>query len=294
MIVVTTPTGAIGSQVLKTLVTAGERVRLVARDPGRIPSGLQARVEVVAGSHGDADVVDRAFEGARAVFWLPPSNMQARHLDDVYVGFARPACEAIRRHGVANVVGISALGRGTPLADRAGLVTASLAMDDLIASTGVAYRALVMPSFMDNMLRQASAIRERGEFHWPGPGDLKAPTCATRDIADMAVRLLRDPTWTGQGEQAVLGPEDLSPVDLARIMSDVLGKPIAFRELAIDDLRASLAQRGVSPAVEEGYADMMSAKAEGLDTFVVRTPDNTTPTTFRQWCTDVLKPVVDR
>lgn len=293
MIVVTTPTGAIGSQVLKTLVDAGERVRVVARDPVRIPSGLQARVEVVAGSHGDADVVDRAFEGARAVFWLPPPNMQARHLDDVYVGFARPACEAIRRQGVANVVGISALGRGTPLADRAGLVTASLAMDDLIASTGVAYRALVMPSFMDNMLRQASAIRERGEFHWPGPGELKAPTCATRDIADMAVRLLRDPTWTGQGEQAVLGPEDLSPVDLARIMSDVLGKPIAFRELAIDDLRASLAQRGVSPAVEAGYADMMSAKAEELDNFVVRTPDNTTPTTFRQWCTDVLKPVVD-
>ncbi|MBP2326895.1 hypothetical protein JOF56_007280 [Kibdelosporangium banguiense] len=43
---------------------------------------------------------------------------------------------------VVHVVGVSALGRGTPVGDRAGLVTASLAMDDLIASTGVAYRAL--------------------------------------------------------------------------------------------------------------------------------------------------------
>lgn len=52
---------------------------------------------------------------------------------DAYTGFTRPAAEALTAHGVGHVVGVSALGRGTPLADRAGLVTASLAMDDLIA-----------------------------------------------------------------------------------------------------------------------------------------------------------------
>jgi uncharacterized protein YbjT (DUF2867 family) len=179
------------------------------------------------------------------------------------------------------------------LAQRAGLVTASLAMDDLIASSGVSYRALVMPSFMDNMLRQVGSIRERGEFFWPEPGDLKAPTCATRDIADTAVRLLRDPTWAGQGEQPVLGPEDLSQKDMAEIMSDILGRPISHRAVSIDDFRTSLLQRGMSPALVDGYADMMAAKAEGLDNFMTRTQDNTTPTTFRKWCQDELKPLVD-
>ncbi|WP_416357592.1 NAD(P)H-binding protein [Aureimonas phyllosphaerae] len=293
MIVVTTPTGAIGSQVLAKLLDLGETVRVVVRDPGRIPPEIRERVDVVAGSHGDAVVVNRAFEGARAVFWLPPPDMHARDLDDVYAGFARPACEAFARCGVGHVVGVSALGRGTPLAQQAGFVTASLAMDDLIASTGVAFRALVMPSFMDNLLRQAASLRERGEFYLPAPGDLKAPICATGDIADRAVTLLRDRAWTGQGEQPVLGPEDLSPNDLARIMSDALGRPIAFREVALDDFRATLARRGLSPAIADGYAAMMAAKAEGLDNFVARTPENTTPTTFRQWCTDVLKPTVD-
>jgi hypothetical protein len=46
----------------------------------------------------------------------------------------------------------------------AGWVTASLAMDDLIAGTGVSYRALTMPSFMDNILRQVEAIKSRGMF----------------------------------------------------------------------------------------------------------------------------------
>jgi hypothetical protein len=35
-------------------------------------------------------------------------------------------------------------------------------MDDLIAGTGVAYRALTNPSFMDNIAGQAGAIKNQG------------------------------------------------------------------------------------------------------------------------------------
>jgi uncharacterized protein YbjT (DUF2867 family) len=66
----------------------------------------------VEGSHGDPDVVDRAFAGADALFWLaPPAWQQAL---EAYLEFTRPAVAAIGRHGVARVVSITALGRGTP------------------------------------------------------------------------------------------------------------------------------------------------------------------------------------
>ena len=39
-------------------------------------------------------------------------------------------------------------------------------------------------------------------------------------------------------------------------------------------------------------ADMATAKEHGLDEGVVRSPGNSTPTTFRQWCTEVLRPAV--
>ena len=71
------------------------------------------------------------------------------------------------------MVGVSALGRGVP--GDAGLVTASLAVDDLIASTGVGYRALTMPSFMDNVLRQTAAIRSQGLYSSPIAADLRVP-----------------------------------------------------------------------------------------------------------------------
>lgn len=40
--------------------------------------------------------------------------------------------------------------------------------------------------------------------------------------------------------------------------------------------------------------DMMTAKNEGLDNHEPRTPEATTPTSFRQWCEEVLKPAVLR
>src|SRR6185312_1835257 len=224
MIVVTTPTGGIGRQVLAHLLAHDTPVRVIARDPARLPADVRDRVEVVPGSHGDADVVDAAFAGADTVFWLIPPNPRAPDLDGAYAGFTRPACAAIERHGVERVVGISALGRGTPVADDAGLVTATLAADDLLAATGTAHRAIVLPSFMDNVLWQADAIREHGVYSAPGSGDRKAPLCATSDIAAVAAGLLLDRTWTGRGTVAVLGPEDLSAEDMAATMTEVLGR----------------------------------------------------------------------
>lgn len=293
-IVITAPTGDIGAQVLSNVLASAATIRVIARDPSRLPAQVRARVEIFQGSHSDASVVDRAFEGATSVFWLCPPDPRAESVMAAYVEFTRPASEAIRRHGVRRVVGISALGRGTPMAANAGFVTASLAMDDLIAGTGVNFRALTMPSFMDNIARQATSIRDQGMFFLPIDGDRKLPTVATRDIASVAAGLLLDPAWSGSGEVPVLGPEDLSFNDMARIMSDVLGKPVRYREVTFEAYKAGFIQRGMSDAMAQGMTDMARAKNEGLDNAVQRTSGNSTPTSFKQWCEEELRPVVLR
>ena len=79
MIVVTAPTGLIGHQVLDNVLKGGgEPVRVVARDPSRLPPHVRERVEVVEGSHGDRDVVDHAFAGTDSVFWLVPPDPTPR------------------------------------------------------------------------------------------------------------------------------------------------------------------------------------------------------------------------
>ena len=167
-------------------------------------------------------------------------------------------------------------------------------MDDLIASTGVAFRALTAPSFMDNMLRQAHAIKDQGMIFGTVAADRKLPTVATRDIAAVAARLLLDHTWTGQQEVPVLGPEDLSGADMAAVISEVLGIPVRYQQIPGQAFRDQLTGHGISDAMAQGMLDMMIAKDNGLDNGVSRGPGNAidTPTTFRQWCADTLKPAV--
>jgi uncharacterized protein YbjT (DUF2867 family) len=120
------------------------------------------------------------------------------------------------------------------------------------------------------------------------------PTVATRDIAAVAARLLLDATWTGQEEVPVLGPEDLSNNEMAAIISDVLGTPVRFQQVPDTVLKDQLTGHGMSDAMAEGLLEMLIAKRNGLDNGVGRVPANgiDTPTTFRQWCEDALKPAV--
>ena len=292
MIVITAPTGLIGHQVLENILDRGQPVRVIVRDPSRLPSRTLGRVEVLQGSHGDFDIVNKGFAGADAVFWLVPPDPHAESVEAAYLDFTRPATEALRRQGVKHVVGVSALGRGTVMASNAGFVTASLKMDDLLASAGPGYRALTMPSFMDNILRQVGAIKSQGMFFSPISGDRKLPSVATRDIASVAAKLLLDPSWSGNGSVPVMGPEDLSFNDMAQVMSEVLGKRVRFQQIPGEAFKARLTGSGMSQAMAQGMLDMAMAKNEGLDNAEPRTPESTTPTTFRQWSEEVLKPAV--
>lgn len=142
------------------------------------------------------------------------------------------------------------------------------------------------------MLRQVATIKSQGVFSSPIPGDLKAATCATLDIAAAAAKLLMDRSWSGTGEVPVLGPEDLSFNEMAQIMSQVLGKPVRFEEMPDGAMKSMLLAYGQSDAMAQATVDLLAAIKEGIYSNEPRTPETDTPTSFRQWCEDVLKPAV--
>lgn len=292
MIVVTTPTGQIGSQVVQNLLAVNEAVRVIVRDPARLDPEIRGKVDVVQGSSDDESVLSRAFAGAENLFWVVPPSSRTNNVREYYLAFTRPACRAIKSQGVKRVVAVSALGRGLPL--DGGVVTDSFAKDEEIERAGVDFRALWCPGFMENMLRQVDSLKHQGIFFLPSRPDVKVPYVATRDIASTGSKLLLDRSWTGQGGVAVLGPEDLSINEMAAIMSDVLEKPIRFQPVPGEAYKAQLMKFGASEHFAQRLLDMHAAKDNGLDCAEPRTPENTTPTSFRQWCEEVLKPEVLR
>lgn len=291
MIVVTAPTGNISSQVLAQLVKSGEPVRVAARDPSRPPDVIRSAVEIVEGSHAHPNVVAEAFDGAEAVFWLTPSDPTADGPEAAYVDFVRPAAQVLERGTVQYVVAVSALGRGWPR--DAGHVTATLAADDITAQSGVAFRALACSSLMENVLRQIESIRNEGVYRWPSPPDLALPHVATCDVADVAVRLLRNTSWTGVSEVPLTGPETLTFDEMAVSMGEVLGRSVRFEPIPMETMRDMMISFGGSPGMAQSMIEMVTAKNEGIDAIVPLSPPSDTPTTFRQWCQDVLRPAIE-
>ncbi len=291
MIVITTPTGQIGHQILNNILDSGKPIRVIARDPLRLDPKICERVEVVQGSHQDIAVVTEAFADADCVFWLVPPNLQVESAKEYYLDFTRPACEAIVSQGIKRVVGITSLGR--KVAKNIGLVGAAYAMDELIESTGVSYRALQMPAFMDDILNfNIESIVSQGAFFGSQSGDRKTPSCATRDIAAVAATLLLDDSWSGQCSVPVLGPEDISFNDMAQILSEVLDRPVRYQQISGEAHKAALMQHGMGESYAQGVVDNQNQADRGIYNADPRTPQSTTPTSFRQWCEDTLKPFV--
>ncbi|RFU43425.1 NmrA family transcriptional regulator [Actinomadura logoneensis] len=291
MIVITAPTGQIGRRLVDTLLDAGAPVRLIARDPARLPARVHESAEIVQGTHSDKDVLTKALANADGVFWLVPPTPTAPSVEGHFDAFTRPFCEAVTETGVGHVVGVSSLGR--TVARNAGQISATVTMDRMIEATGVSYRALEMPGFMDNMLWNVPSLKAEGVFTSAIDPDRKEPSVATRDIAAVAARLLLDTTWDGQEGVQVLGPEDISANDMARVMSDVLERPIRCRRISPEEYGAALTSHGATEAWARGLVDMMTAiDRDGIYHAEPRTPDSRTPTTFRQWCEEVLKPVI--
>ncbi|QGG93603.1 NAD(P)H-binding protein (plasmid) [Agrobacterium sp. MA01] len=288
MILLTTPTGDIGRRVLSRLLTAGASVRVIARNASKLP--LNPALDVVEGSMADADTIARALPSVTRVFWLPPGDATLPSPEAAYGGVSKAFCDAVPGSRVTHIVGISALGRGWP--KPAGHVTATLAVDDMIANTGAHYRALACASLMDNIGRQAEPIRTIGQFFQPTPANLKLPHVAKADVAQVAADLLLDPEWTGVETIPLLGPEDLSFDQMAAIMSEVLGREIVASELSMAHFGQMMRELGASDGMAQAYVEMLTAKNEGMDHLVTSASRRDTPTTFRTWCACELLPLV--
>lgn len=290
MIVITAPTGQIGHQTLARLLDSGQPIRVIARDPARLSPQVRERVEIVQGSHGHSDVVAEAFAGADSVLWLVPPNPQADNIEDYYLDLTRPACDAIKSQGVKRVIGVSSLGRayGKP----AGLLSPAFAMDELFESTGVNYRSLAMPFFMENLLGQIEAIKSQGMFFLANSADRPLATVATRDIAAAAADLLLDDSWSGQGSVPVIGPDSLSPNGMAEVLTEVLERPVRFQQVSSEAHKTTMLQYGMTDGYAQGLVDMAAAQNAGIYDAEQRTLQTAGPTSFRQWCQDVLKPAL--
>jgi uncharacterized protein YbjT (DUF2867 family) len=96
-ILITNPTGRIGRRIVPELLAPEFAVRVIVRDPARLPAEIRQQVEVVRGSTDDAATLRRALDGVEAMFWcVPTESLQETNVERHYERFACAGWQAIR------------------------------------------------------------------------------------------------------------------------------------------------------------------------------------------------------
>lgn len=291
-IVVTTPTGNIGRVVTDRLLDAGATVTVIARHPEKVAAFAERGARVVEGTHRDPEVLARASEGAKALFLLTPPDFLAHDVVEHYRPFGEAAAEAIRRCGVRHVVHLSSV--GADLDHGNGPVKGLFHNEAILRESGAAVLQLRPGYFMENTLGQIGPIKQAGHLFTTLPGDLPIPMIATRDIGVRAAELLLTRDWSHEKVLELQGFGAIGYDDVAAILSETLGREVTHVRVTADQAKAALMSMGVGEPMAEAVEELSRGLHDGLVRFhEPRSEDNTTPTSYKTFASDVFKPIFE-
>jgi uncharacterized protein YbjT (DUF2867 family) len=292
-IAVSTPTGHVGSHVVRLLCQAGERPRLLLRDPSRLDTDLHDRVELAVGDQRDADYVAEAIEGVDAVLWVHPDDwsMPDPNADADRTG--EGLASAMRRHRIPRVVFLSSVGaeirHGAGFLD--GLARVEERLDAARDDTGAALVHLRCGFFMTNLLHDLDGLRA-GRLTTTRPLDDPMPWVDPADIGTVAALRLLARDWTGRQVQAVHGPSDLTWPEAARALSVATGTTIEAIRIPEDEERDALRDSRLSEVAVGGILGMARGKGDGFVPEQSRSLLTTTPGTLAGWAVTHLRRVL--
>jgi uncharacterized protein YbjT (DUF2867 family) len=209
-ILITTPAGTIGRRIVPELLAPEFSVRVMARNPARLPTEFREQVEAVRGSTDDPKALCKALEGIDALFWsVPRAPIRETNIHSYYERFARAASQAIREAATPRVVTFS----GVP-------ASALHAVEDILNESGAAIRHLRCGWITENPSAQGNSIWRHG-LSFPLLAQIPGPMTALADIADAALRLLARTDWDGVESLSVHGPDNLSSDRVAALIESI-------------------------------------------------------------------------
>ena len=255
-IVVTTPTGNIGNKLANILLDRKADVTLIARHPEKVKDLARRGARVIAGEHGNPAVVEQAVEGADALFWLTPADITSHDPLGTARRMAEVGAAVIRRHPELHVVQLSSAGAFLP--SGTGPIVGLYETEQKFRAAGKNIVSLRPNEFMENLFFSLKTIIAQGSIFTSLPGSATAPFIATADIAEIAADFLLKPV-AGHHVVDILGPQELSLDEWARIAGDAIGKPIRVVTVPGDKLKAGMIQGGLSPEMAALFVEMEQA-----------------------------------
>jgi uncharacterized protein YbjT (DUF2867 family) len=288
-IVIAAASGNIGRRTAEKVIQAGAETVLLSRNPEKLADLVAKGAIVHPISSDDSQGLIDATQQADALFWLTPPKLDVPNLRDWYLHTAQAGANAVRTNGIARVVNISSIGAGAK--PNLGTVSFSGEVEAIFNQTGANVVHLRPGYFMENFLAQVEAIQRDRVVRFPYPSDHDIPWIGTDDIGDVAAQYLLvgeptvgNPHWAVQWTRNLMGPENLTSIKTAAILSQVLGYSVEYDRVTLESIQQQFAAMGATAEVQREMSDLFRALGDPDGVYATaRTAEAYTPTTFEQF-----------
>ncbi|MEU8673477.1 SDR family oxidoreductase [Streptomyces sp. NPDC048560] len=255
LIAVTGASGAVGGRVARRLVRTGVPVRLLGRDPSRLP-GLPGATAAPPAPYGDGEAMRRALDGAQTLFLVSAHESPDRVREHTT---AVDAAEAV---GVERIVYVSFLGAAPD-------ATFTFARDHWHTEAHIRLADVRHTFLRDSWYLAALPAMTGADGILRGPGgDGRVAAVAHEDIADAAAAVLLDEGTThDDATYDLTGPEAFTLAEAAQELTRRTGRPVRYVPETREEAYASRATYGAEDWEVAGWVTSYEAIASGeMDT----------------------------
>lgn len=289
---ITGASGNIGKVLAEQLLSANQKVMVIARNPEKLIDLVAKGASMLTGDVTNTEFISSAMEGVDAAFLMVPPNLSAadqslygKQVKEAYVA-------AVKNSGIQNIVLLSSL--GTHDEDTTSIIEGLMEMEKAFGVLDEVNVLALRPAyFMENIYWQISTIQQMGIMGSPVQGDLVMPMIATRDIGEYAAKRLLALDFAGKSHQYLLGAKDTSYNEVAKIFGAAIGKPdLAYVTFPYDQAEQAMSQMMSADAAKR-MVQLAKDMSEGdALNHHFRDAESTTPTTieeFAQWFAGAYK-----
>ncbi|OAB38767.1 NAD(P)-dependent oxidoreductase [Paenibacillus macquariensis subsp. defensor] len=223
-IVITGATGKLGSLIIKQLLqkVSADQIIACVRHPEKADAYLEQGIEVRHCDYDQPESLDQAFAGASKLLLISSSNTD----DTIRLRQHAHVLEAAKKSKVEHLLYTSFAFLGV------GSISPShlhLATEHAILTTGIPHTFLRNALYTDfvGVLGMDAAI-DTGELS-TYPGDWKFNTVTRHDLALGIAAILSEPGHENKSYD-LTAPSPWTFNDLAKVLSDLTGKPISLRQ----------------------------------------------------------------
>jgi uncharacterized protein YbjT (DUF2867 family) len=252
-------TGRVGGAIAENLLAQGEKIRAIVRNPEKATRWKDSGAEIAIADVDDPDALASAFEGTDGVFLMvPPNFAPAPGLPEVRKTLASYHA-ALAKALPKKAVYLSSI--GAEQTSGLGLITGSHLLEQTLGDLPIAHAFLRAGWFMENHAWDVTTAQSEGKiFSNLFPLDRKFSLVATADIGKAGADVLRQ-EWSGTRYIEVAGPEQYSPNDIARALSDTLGRKVE----AVAVPREKWTEFFVGQGMPEGRTEPRAEMVDGFN-----------------------------